>query len=103
MQPYAVVKSGGKQYLVHKGDSITVERLPNEVGENIDIADVLAISDGKQMLVGTPALPTKVTFSVVEHKRGDKVISFKKKRRKGYARKVGHRQELTVLKTESLG
>ena len=104
MKPYAVIETGGQQYRVEPGAKLTVERLPGEVGETIDVDTVLAVSDGETIQVGTPQLDAaKVTFSVLDHIRGDKVVSFKKKRRKGYTRKVGHRQELTVLKTESIG
>jgi len=104
MESYAVVETGGKQYRVGAGNRLTVERIPAEVGETFDLEHVLAVSHGEKLAVGTPELEnSKVTSTVVEHIRGDKVINFKKKRRKGYSRKVGHRQELTVLKVDSIG
>ncbi len=103
MEAYAVVETGGKQYRVQAEDTLRVERLKTEVGETVELP-VLAVSDGEKLEIGTPDIAgTKVTASIVEHIRGDKVISFKKKRRKGYSRKVGHRQELTVLKVAAIG
>jgi len=99
MEPYAVIETGGKQYRVQDGDTFRVERLKAEVGKKIELSPVLAVSDGKNLEIGTPAIDgATVTASVVDHVRGEKLISFKKKRRKGYSRKVGHRQELTVIK-----
>jgi len=87
MDPYAVVETGGKQYLVHKGDELLTERIEIEA----------------TLTVGTPAVPgAQVRALVVEHLRGPKVVSFKKKRRKGYHKKIGHRQELMKLKIEEL-
>ena len=103
MEAYAVVETGGKQYRVQAGDTLRVERLDIEEGKSLDVQPVLAVSDGNQLTVGTPEVSeVKVTAKVVEHIRGPKLVSFKKKRRKGYSRKIGHRQELTVLKVESI-
>ncbi|MBT3194667.1 MAG: 50S ribosomal protein L21 [Verrucomicrobia bacterium] len=104
MEAYAVVETGGKQYRVQAGDSLEVEKLDAEVGSAFELDQVLAISDGESLTVGTPTLESvKVVSKVVDQKRGPKVINFKKKRRKGYTRKVGHRQSLTVLTIESIG
>ena len=104
MEAYAVIETGGKQYRVQAGDRLEVEKLDVEVGETVDIDKVLAVSDGKELKVGTPMLEgSKVTATVTDQIRGKKVINYKKKRRKGYERKVGHRQYLTVLKVESVG
>jgi len=103
METYAVVETGGKQYRVKPDDTLSVERLKAEAGESVDLDRVLALSDGKSLKVGTPLVEdAKVTAKVMEHIRGEKVVSFKKKRRKGYSRKIGHRQELTVLKIETI-
>ena len=92
---FAIVKTGGKQYRVGVGDQITVERIPGEVGGAISLNEVLA--------VGTPVIAgASVTAKIVQQPRGTKVIVFKKKRRKNYRRKRGHRQELTVLKIEEI-
>jgi large subunit ribosomal protein L21 len=104
MEAYAVVETGGKQYRVQAGDTLEVEKLEAEIGAAFELDKVLAVSDGSALTVGTPTLDgAKVTSTVMDQKRGPKVINFKKKRRKGYSRKVGHRQSLTVLKIESLG
>jgi large subunit ribosomal protein L21 len=103
MDAYAVVQTGGKQYLVKENDTLTIERLPVEAGEIVKLEPVLARSNGTSLEVGTPAIDAAaVTSTVVEHIRGPKLINFKKKRRKGYSRKVGHRQELTVIKVNSI-
>ena len=102
MEAYAVIETGGKQYRVSAGDTLKVEKLKTEVGQQVEL-NVLALSDGEKLQVGTPTIDDiKVTSTVVDHTRGDKVISFKKKRRKGYSRQKGHRQELTVLKVENV-
>ncbi len=99
MEPYAVVETGSKQYKVTTGDVVHVERLEYDVGATIQVESVLALSDGKELRVGTPELKdATVSAEVVDHIRGPKLISYKKKRRKGYSRKLGHRQNLTVLK-----
>lgn len=103
MDAYAVVETGGKQYRVKTGDTLAVEHLSAEVGDTVELAPVLALSDGESLTVGTPTVASaKVTASVVDQTRGDKVYSFKQKRRKGYSRKVGHRQDQTVLKIASV-
>jgi large subunit ribosomal protein L21 len=89
--------------MVRAGSVVNVERLQGEPGSHLNISPVLAKSDGKSLTLGTPELDgAQVVCTVVKHIRGDKVVSFKKKRRKGYTRKVGHRQELTVLKVETV-
>ncbi|MCK5850681.1 MAG: 50S ribosomal protein L21 [Kiritimatiellae bacterium] len=104
MDAYAVIETGGKQYRVKEGDTLRVELLDNDAGKNIPVQRVLAISDGKELKIGAPEVKgAKVTLEVVEHIRGKKVISFKKKRRKGYSKKIGHRQELTVVKVSKVG
>ena len=102
MEAYAVIETGGKQYRVQQGDVFDVELLDVEEGANIEF-DTLAVSDGSELTIGAPVVSgAKVTVSVVENLRGKKIYSFKKKRRKGYRRKIGHRQELTKIKVESI-
>jgi len=104
MEAYAVIETGGKQYRVQEGDVFDVELLNDaEDGASIEFAP-LAVSDGTELKVGTPVVKkAKVVVSVVdEHLRGKKIYSFKKKRRKGYRRKIGHRQELTRIKVETI-
>ena len=103
MEAYAVVETGGKQYRVTPGMKLEVERLVAEPGQDVDAGAVLALSNGSELQVGAPTVAgAKVVFTIVEHVRGDKVINYKKKRRKGYERKVGHRQELTVVTVKSI-
>lgn len=104
MEAYAVVQTGGKQYRVKQNDTLQVERLDAEVGAKVELIPVLAVSDGSKLRVGTPEVAgVKVTSTIVEHKRGKKTVSFKQNRRKGYSRKIGHRQEITILKIDSIG
>ena len=103
MEAYAVVETGGKQYRVRAGDTVTVELLDAEAGKQIEIEPVLALSDGKELKIGTPVIAgAKVTATVLKHFRGPKVVAFYKRRRKGSSRKVGHRQEHTLLKIVSV-
>jgi large subunit ribosomal protein L21 len=99
MEPYAVIKTGGKQYRVEKGDVLDIEKLEGEAGDALELTSVLAVSDGSSLKCGTPELSgASVKLEVVEQFRGKKLVAFKKKRRKGYKRKVGHRQSLTKVK-----
>ena len=103
MEAYAVLKTGGKQYRVTPGVTFEVERLDAEAGQDIELNEVMALSDGNELKIGMPYVKgAKVVLSVVGHKRGKKIVNFKKKRRKGYSRKVGHRQELTVVSVKSI-
>jgi len=103
MDAYAVLETGGKQYRVATGDTLEIELLDAEPGQDVELDQVLAISDGKELKIGMPYVEgAKVILTVVGHKRGKKVVNFKQKRRKGYSRKVGHRQELTVATVKSI-
>jgi len=96
---YAVIKTGGKQYRVENGDIIEVEKLTADAGSTISLSPVLMLNDDKSSKVGNPVIEgAAVSAEVLEQTRGDKIIVFKKKRRKGYRRTIGHRQDLTVLK-----
>ena len=96
---YAVIRTGGLQYKVSEGDLIRVPRLRSEVGETLAMPDVLAVQRGGDMTVGTPLVEgAKVSAEVVRHGRAGKIIVYKKKRRKGYQRKKGHRQGFTELR-----
>lgn len=100
---YAIVRTGGKQYQVASGDQLRVEKLPGEVGDTVALEDVLMVVDGENVQVGQPVLESaKVTAKIAEQGRGKKVIVFKKKRRKGYRLKKGHRQSYTALKIEEI-
>ncbi|NLB68259.1 MAG: 50S ribosomal protein L21 [Lentisphaerae bacterium] len=103
MEAYAVIETGGKQYRVEVGQTIEIERLAQEVGEDVELKTVLAVSDGNSLKVGTPYVENAcVVLELNEHFRGAKVVNFKKKRRKGYHRKVGHRQEMTRALVKSI-
>jgi large subunit ribosomal protein L21 len=95
---YAVIKTGGKQYRVAKGDKLKVEKLPVEAGSSVDISDVLMVGDGDKVTVGTPLVDGgKVTATVVSHGRGKKIEIVKFKRRKHHQKRTGHRQDYTEL------
>ena len=97
---FAVIRTGGKQYRVAKDDKIVVEKLTGEPGAMVELADVLMnCGDGKAPTVGSPVIDKAAVFAeVVEQSRADKIIVFKKHRRKNYRRTRGHRQEQTVLR-----
>lgn len=104
MDAYAVIETGGKQYRVQKGDVLAVEKLTGNVGDKITLSRVLALSNGTDLTVGAPEVSgASVTAEVVKQFRGEKVTAFRKKRRKGYKKKRGHRQDQTQLKIESIG
>lgn len=95
---YAVIRTGGKQYKVEKNDQIQVEKLDAAEGSKLEIDDILAVSDGKKTVIGTPTVSgAKVSAKVLEHVRSPKIVVFKKKRRQNYRRTKGHRQHTTVL------
>ncbi len=100
---YAVVKTGGKQYRVAKDDVLTIEKLDGEAGAVIELGQVLAINDGKGLTIGTPMIDgARVAATVLEQKKGEKVLIFKKKRRQNYRRTKGHRQQLTVIRISDI-
>ncbi len=100
---YAVIETGGKQYRVSEGSTIKVERLEAEVGNTIEIAQVLAIGKDEGISVGRPVLENAaVVAEIISHARGKKVIAYKYKRRKDSDRKVGHRQDYTELKIKEI-
>jgi large subunit ribosomal protein L21 len=100
---FAVIRTGGKQYKVAKDDVITVEKLADEPGAVIELAEVLMIGEGAEIATGTPLLAgAAVSATVVEQKRAPKIIVFKKQRRKNYRRKKGHRQYQTVLRIDEI-
>jgi large subunit ribosomal protein L21 len=100
---YAVIKTGGKQYRVKEGDLLEIEKLGAEKGQKINFDQVLLIEDEGRVLVGTPVVENAVVRAeVVENIKGDKVLIFKKKRRKQYRRTKGHRQELTKVRIEKI-
>jgi len=100
---YAIVEMAGQQFKVAKDQKVYVHRLQTEEGKKVTFNNVLLLDDGKNVTVGAPAIDgAAVEAKVVKHLRGDKVIVFKKKRRKGYRKKNGHRQHLTEIVVESI-
>ena len=98
MNMYAVVKTGGKQYKVAKDDKIVVDRLEAEAGANLVLDQVLMVANGDKVDVGAPTVKDAVVGATVpRHTRGDKIMVFRRKRRKNFRRIRGHRQDLTLL------
>lgn len=101
---YAVIQTGGKQYRVQPGDTLKVELLDGQQGQEISLSDVLLVADGDKVSVGRPTVPgARVTAEIVEPMvKGEKVIAFKFRRRKGYHRKRGVRARHTVLRIKEI-
>jgi large subunit ribosomal protein L21 len=100
---YAVLETGSKQYRVAAGDTLEIERLAVEAGKPFIFDRVLLVNTDGKLAVGTPTVSgASVLADVVAHKRGEKKLTFKMKRRKGYHKTIGHRQELTVVKIKEI-
>ena len=100
---YALVKTGGKQYRVAKDDTILVERLVAEEGEQVILRDIVMLGDGDKVTIGTPLVDgAAVSATVVRQTRGPKIIIFRRKRRKNHRRTQGHRQDRTLLKIDDI-
>jgi len=100
---YAVLETGGKQYRVAAGDTLEIELLSATAGQVHTFERILLINKEGNITVGNPVIAgATVKADVVEHIRGDKVVAFKMRRRKGYHKKIGHRQELTVVKVTEI-
>ena len=99
---FAIIETGGKQYTVSVDDTLDVEKLDAEVGEEVEFASVLLTADGDDVSVGTPTVSGDVVAEVVEHGRADKIEVMKFKRKKGYKRTYGHRQDYTKVKITSI-
>ena len=100
----ATIQTQGKQYTVQEGDVLVLNRYPDtDTGAKIEINEVLTLGEGKEFKLGAPFVDgAKVTATILENRRGRKVVIFKKKKRKGYHRRRGHRQELSVIKIDSI-
>jgi large subunit ribosomal protein L21 len=100
---YAVLETGSKQYRVSTGDTLQIERLALEAGQPVTFDRVLLVNNDGKLSVGSPTVANAaVVADVVEHIRGEKKVAFKMKRRKGYRKTIGHRQELTVVKIKEI-
>ncbi|MEX2606045.1 MAG: 50S ribosomal protein L21 [Kiritimatiellia bacterium] len=102
MSAYAVIVTGGKQYKVSEGDILEIEKLEAETGDIVSFDNIIAYSSGEGLSVGDAIGAVKVQGEVLDQFRGPKLLAFKKKRRKGYKRRVGHRQSLTKVKITGL-
>ncbi len=100
---YAVIKTGGKQYRVAPGEKIKIEQIPADVGAQIVLDQVLMVSDGDAVTLGTPLVAgAKVSATVLGHGRGEKVKIFKMRRRKHYQSTQGHRQNYTEIRVDAI-
>jgi len=99
---YAIVEIKGQQFKVSEGQEIFVNRLEAAEGDKVTFDKVLLVASEGNFQVGTPSVAATVNTTVLEQVKGDKVIVFKKKRRKGYRRKNGHRQQFTKIKVDSI-
>ncbi|HET7548165.1 MAG TPA: 50S ribosomal protein L21 [Usitatibacter sp.] len=100
---YAVIKTGGKQYRVAPGEKLKIEQIPADVGAQIVLDQVLMVSDGEAVKLGTPLVAgAKVSATVLAHGRGAKVKIFKMRRRKHYQKTQGHRQNYTEIRVDAI-
>ncbi len=100
---YAVIKTGGKQYKVSPGDVLRVEKLDGKKGDTVEMKDVLLIADGDKLSVGNPSIASAaVTAEVMGDGRGEKILIFKHRRRKGFRKTIGHRQDFTTIKIKDI-
>ncbi|MCF6290767.1 MAG: 50S ribosomal protein L21 [Desulfobacterales bacterium] len=95
---YAIIRTGGKQYQVSTGEKLRVEKIEGSIGDTVELTDVLAVVDGEEAKIGQPVVAgARVTATIVEQGKAKKVLVYKKKKRKGYEVKRGHRQLFTAL------
>jgi large subunit ribosomal protein L21 len=99
---YAVIKSGGKQYRVKAGQTVRLEKLAGEVGSKVQLGDVVMVEDGGELKTASALPNAKVEVTILETDRADKIIVFKKKRKKQYRRTRGHRQSFTAVRIEKI-
>ena len=101
--PYAVIRTGGKQYRVTEGDVVKVERIAGNVGDDISLNDVLLVGGDGEVKIGTPVVDgAQVTGQILDQGKAKKILVFKKKRRKSYSRQRGHRQQQTTLRITAI-
>ena len=95
---YAIIRTGGKQYQVAQGDQLRIEKINGEVGDIVELNEILMLVDGENINVGSPVVENaSVKATIVEQDKAKKIIVFKKKKRKGYRLKQGHRQPYTAI------
>ena len=100
---YAVIQTGGKQYKVAPGEDVKVEKRPGQIGDTVTFDKVLMTSEGEDVDLGKPYLDNaKVLGKITRHGRNNKIVVFKYKRRKGYRKKQGHRQDFTLVRVENI-
>ncbi len=100
---YSIIETGSKQYRAAPGDTLEIERLTTEAGQSVTFDRVLLVNNDGKIAVGAPTVTgATVVADVIGHKRGEKKLTFKMKRRKGYHKSIGHRQELTVVKIKEI-
>lgn len=100
---YAVIATGGKQFKVQEKDVVAIEKLAGDIGNKVTFTEVLAMGEGADIKVGTPTIEgAKVEAEIIDQFRGPKLIAFKMKRRKGYRKRKGHRQDLTKVRILSI-
>ena len=100
---YAVIQAAGRQHKVREGDVLSLNRMEGKTGESVDFKHVLSIGEGDKISFGQPLVDKAcVKAEIVAHQRGPKVLVFKKKRRKGYRRTKGHRQDVTLVKIKQI-
>jgi len=99
---YAVIKSGGKQYRVQAGQTVRLEVLGGEAGSKVELGDVVMVEDGGNVQTGSPVANAKVEATILENGRADKIIVFKKKRKKQYRRTQGHRQHFSAVRIDKI-
>jgi large subunit ribosomal protein L21 len=100
---YAIIRTGGKQYRAEAGKTIRIPSLPGDAGAKVTFDDVILGSDGDKRHVGSPSLKgAHVTAEIVKHGKGEKIVVFKQKRRKNYAKKQGHRQAFTEVRIKDI-
>lgn len=100
---YAIVESGGRQYRAEEGQSFSVEKLPYEVGEQIELSNVLLLADDAEVQIGQPTVPgASVKATIVDQYRGKKIFVWKYKPKKRYRRRMGHRQSYTRLRVDEI-
>jgi large subunit ribosomal protein L21 len=100
---YAVIRTGGKQYTVTPGESLLIEKLEGDIGSEVSFTDVLLVKKADNVAVGSPTVAgASVKAKIVALEKGTKLITYKKRRRKGYTKKIGHRQQLTRIVIESV-